>query len=54
VVEVEQDRVSGTLEANLSVQSNHLNRTMKTLTLATVSVAIAGSVFGVGRWRKWL
>jgi magnesium transporter len=46
VLEVERDMVSSTLDAHLTVVSNQLNQTMKTLTVITVVVALAGSVFG--------
>lgn len=46
VLEIEREMVSGALEAHLTILSNRLNATMKTLTVITVSVAIAGSVFG--------
>jgi magnesium transporter len=46
VVDIERDMVTGALEAYLTVISNRLNRTMKTLTVITICVAIVGSVFG--------
>src|SRR5262245_40720195 len=46
VLEVERDMVASTLDAHLTVVSNQLNQTMKTLTVITVIVALAGSVFG--------
>ena len=36
----------GALEASLTVASNRLNITMKTLAVITVAVAVVGSVFG--------
>jgi magnesium transporter len=46
VLDIERDMVGGALEAYLTVISNRLNATMKTLTVMTVCVAIAGCVFG--------
>jgi magnesium transporter len=46
VLDMERDMVSGALDANLTIISNRLNATMKTLTVITVVLAIAGSVFG--------
>jgi magnesium transporter len=46
VLDVERDMVASTLDAHLTVVSNQLNQTMKTLTVITVIVALAGSVFG--------
>ena len=46
VLEIEREMVGGALEAHLTILSNRLNATMKTLTVVTVCVAIAGSVFG--------
>jgi magnesium transporter len=46
VLEIERDRVSGVLEAYLTVVSNQLNRTMKRLAVFTVAVAILSAVFG--------
>lgn len=46
VLEIEREMVNSALEAYLTVVSNRLNRTMKTLTAITVCVAIVGSVFG--------
>jgi magnesium transporter len=45
-VDMEREMVAGVLEAHLTVVSNRLNATMKTLTVITITVAIAGSVFG--------
>ncbi len=46
VLDIERDMVTGALEAYLTVISNRLNRTMKSLTVITICVAIVGSVFG--------
>jgi magnesium transporter len=46
VLDTERDMVADALDAYLTVISNRLNGTMKTLTVVTVAVAIAGSVFG--------
>jgi magnesium transporter len=46
VVDVQRDLVSSSLDAHMTVVSNRLNHTMKTLTLMTVGVAIGGLVFG--------
>jgi len=46
VLDMERDMVSGALDAYLTIISNRLNATMKTLTVITIVVAIAGSVFG--------
>lgn len=46
VLDIERDMVASTLDAHLTVVSNQLNETMKTLTVITVVVALAGSVFG--------
>jgi magnesium transporter len=46
VLETERERAAGALEASLTVSSNRLNRTMKTLAVITVSVAVVASVFG--------
>jgi magnesium transporter len=46
VLDIERDMVASTLDAHLAVVSNQLNETMKTLTVITVVVALAGSVFG--------
>jgi magnesium transporter len=45
-IDMEREMVSGALQAHLAVTSNRLNAVMKALTLITVVVAIAGSVFG--------
>ena len=46
VLDIERDMVSSTLDAHQAVISNQINVTMKTLTVVTVLVALAGSVFG--------
>ena len=46
VLDIERDMVASTLDAHLAVVSNQLDETMKTLTVITVVVALAGSVFG--------
>jgi magnesium transporter len=46
VVDTERDMVTSALDAHLTVISNQLNATMRTLTVITVIVAVAGSVFG--------
>jgi magnesium transporter len=46
VLDVERDMVTSTLDAHMAVISNQINVTMKTLTVVTVLVALAGSVFG--------
>lgn len=46
LVEIQREMVTGVLEAQLTVISNRLNRTMRTLTVVTVAVALASSVFG--------
>jgi magnesium transporter len=45
-LETEREMAAGALEASLTVGSNRLNRTMKTLAVITVSVAVVASVFG--------
>jgi magnesium transporter len=45
-VDMQREMLAGVLEAHLAVVSNRLNATMKTLTVITITVAIAGSVFG--------
>ena len=45
-IEMEREMLSGAVEANLTVLSNRLNETMKTLTVVTIVVAIMGSMFG--------
>jgi magnesium transporter len=46
VLETEREMVTAALEANLTVLSNRLNATMKTLTVITIVVAFVGAVFG--------
>lgn len=46
VLDIEREMVSGALEAYLTVLSNRLNTTMKTLAIITIVVAIAGLSFG--------
>lgn len=45
-LDTEREMVAAALDAYLAVASNRVNATMKTLTVLTVIVAIAGSVFG--------
>jgi magnesium transporter len=45
-IDMEREMVAGALQAHLAVTSNRLNAVMKALTMVTVVVAIAGSVFG--------
>jgi magnesium transporter len=45
-IESEREMLSSAIEAYLTVLSNRLNSTMKTLTLITVIVAFVGAVFG--------
>ena len=45
-LEIERDLVSGALDAYLTVASNRLNQTMRTLTVLTIVVGMAGAVFG--------
>jgi magnesium transporter len=45
ILEIEREMVASTMEASLTVASNRLNRSMKTLTIITVCVAIVGSIF---------
>jgi magnesium transporter len=45
VLDVEREMVTGAMEASLTVMSNRLNVTMKTLTVITICVAIVGSIF---------
>jgi len=45
-VDVERDLVTSSLDAHMTVVSNRLNQTMKTLTIITAVVAIGGLVFG--------
>ena len=46
VLDMERDMATGALEAYLTVMSNRLNQTMKTLAVLTVAVAILSAVFG--------
>jgi len=46
VLEIQRDVATGVLDAYLTVISNRLNVTMKTLTVVAVTVGIAGCVFG--------
>ena len=46
VVEVQREMVTSILEANMTLISNRLNTTMRTLTVITVAVALASSIFG--------
>jgi magnesium transporter len=46
VLETEREMAAGALEASLTVSSNRLNRTMRTLAVITVSVGLVASVFG--------
>jgi magnesium transporter len=46
VLDAERDRAAGVLDASLAVSSNRLNKTMTTLAVITVAVAVVGSVFG--------
>jgi len=46
VLETEREMAAGALEASLTVSSNRLNQTIKTLAVITVSVAVVASVFG--------
>jgi magnesium transporter len=46
VLDIERDMVASALDAHLTVISNQINTTMKTLTVITILVAVAGSVFG--------
>src|SRR5262249_18294516 len=45
-LDADRDMASGALEASLAINANRLNRTMKTLAVITVAVAVVGSVFG--------
>jgi len=45
-VDVQRDLVTSSLDAQMTVVSTRLNRTMKTLTIITVVVAAGGLVFG--------
>jgi len=46
VLDIERDMLTAALEAHLTVMSNRLNQTMKTLAVLTVAVAILSAVFG--------
>lgn len=46
VLDIERDMLSAALEAHLTVMSNRLNQTMKTLAVLTLAVAILSAVFG--------
>jgi magnesium transporter len=46
VLDMERDMATGALEAYLTVMSNRLNQTMKTLSVLTMAVAILSAVFG--------
>lgn len=46
VVDTERDMVSSALDAHLTVVSNRLNGTMKTLTVVSIVVGTVGCVFG--------
>ena len=46
MVDIQRDMAAGATEAYLTVLSNRMNQTMKTLTVITVCVAVAGIVFG--------
>jgi magnesium transporter len=46
VLDMERDMAGGALEAHLTVVSNRLNETMKTLAVLTMAVAILSAVFG--------
>ena len=46
VLEIEREMVTGALAASLTVLSNDLNTTMRTLTVITIVVAVMGAVFG--------
>jgi magnesium transporter len=45
-LDAQRDRASSALEASLAINSNRLNKTMKSLAVITVAVAVVGSVFG--------
>ena len=45
-LDAERDMASNALEASLAINANRLNKTMKTLAVITVAVAVVGSVFG--------
>jgi magnesium transporter len=46
VLDMERDMATGALDAYLTVTSNRLNETMKTLAALTVAVAVLSAVFG--------
>jgi magnesium transporter len=46
VLDIERDMLSAALEAYLTVMSNRLNQTMRTLAILTVAVAVLSAVFG--------
>lgn len=46
VLDIERDMLSAALEAHLTVMSNRLNQTLRTLAVLTVAVAILSAVFG--------
>ena len=46
VLDAEREMAAGALDASLAISSHRLNKTMKTLAVITVAVAIVGSVFG--------
>lgn len=46
VLDTEREMAAGALEASLTVSSNRLNKTMRTLAVITVAVALVSSVFG--------
>src|SRR5262245_32076999 len=46
VLDMDRNMATGALEAYLTVMSNRLNQTMKTLAVLTVAVAILSAVFG--------
>ena len=45
-LDAERDMASGALEASLAINAKRLNKTMKTLEVITVAVAVVASVFG--------
>jgi magnesium transporter len=45
-MDVERDLVSAALDANLTLVSNQLNQTMRTLTVLTIAVGLLSAVFG--------
>jgi magnesium transporter len=45
-LDAQRDMASSALEASLAINANRLNKTMKTLAVITVAVAVVGSVFG--------